>query len=37
MEMVKSQQLLTEKYKNELKNTINYYEGVISNISTGKD
>lgn len=37
LEMIKSQQLLTEKYKKELKNTINYYEGIINNQSSGKD
>ena len=36
-EMVKNQQLITEKYKNELSNAINYYEGVINNVSSGKE
>ena len=36
-EMVKNQQIITEKYKKELNNAINYYEGVISNLSTGKE
>jgi hypothetical protein len=37
LEMIKSQQLLTEKYKKELINTINYYEGLINNQSSGKE
>ena len=36
-EMVKNQQIITEKYKKELNNAINYYEGFISNLSTGKE
>ena len=35
--MFKNQQLITEKYKNELNNAINYYEGVINNVSSGKE
>lgn len=29
-DMVKKQQAITEKYKKELKETINYYEGIIN-------
>jgi chromosome segregation ATPase len=29
-EMIKKQQAITEKYKKELKDTINYYEGIIN-------
>ena len=36
-EMVKNQQIITEKYKKELNNAINYYEGIITNLSTGKE
>ena len=34
IEMVKSQQLITDKYKKELNNAVSYYEGIINNISS---
>ena len=34
IEMVKSQQLITDKYKKELNNAVTYYEGIINNISS---
>ena len=36
MEMVKGQQVISEKFKRELNNAINYYEGIISNFQGGK-
>ena len=36
MEMVKGQQVISEKLKRELNNAINYYEGIISNFQGGK-
>ena len=35
-EMVKAQQIISEKYKRELNNAINYYEGIIANYQGGK-
>ena len=36
MEMVKAQQVISEKLKRELNNAINYYEGIIANYQGGK-
>ena len=36
MEMVKAQQVISEKLKRELNNAINYYEGIIANLQGGK-
>ena len=36
MEMVKAQQVISEKFKRELNNAINYYEGIISNYQGNK-
>ena len=36
MEMVKAQQVISEKFKRELNNAINYYEGIISNYQSNK-
>ena len=35
MEMVKAQQVISEKLKRELNNAINYYEGIIANLQGG--
>ena len=35
-EMVKAQQVISEKFKRELNNAINYYEGIIANYQSGK-
>ena len=36
MELVKDQQVISEKLKRELNNAINYYEGIIANYQGGK-